>query len=95
MNCPATMISHVQNMIGPPRPKPTPKLPNDPVETLMKLNASAKFATNPSERFSWGLMPRDSRCASSRAEMSWADSPGPATSFLLPPDRGPMISPWS
>ncbi len=30
-------------MTGPPRPKPTPKLPNDPVETLMKLNASAKF----------------------------------------------------
>ena len=70
MNWPATMISHVQNITGPPRPKPTPKLPNDPVETLMKLNASAKFARNPSERFSWGLMPSDCRWASSCAEIS-------------------------
>ena len=61
MNWPATMISQVQNMAGPPRPKPTPKLPNDPVETLMKLNASAKFARNPSDRFSCGLMPSDSQ----------------------------------
>ncbi len=73
------MISQVQNMGGPPRPKPTPKLPNDPVETLMKLKASAKFARNPSDRFSCGLMPSDCRCASSRAEMSWADSPCPVT----------------
>jgi hypothetical protein len=48
-----------------------PKLPKDPVDTLMKLNASAKFARNPSDRFSWGLIPSDSRCASSRAAMSW------------------------
>ena len=48
---------------GPPRPMPTPKLPNDPVETLMKLKASAKFARNPSDRFSCGLMPSDSRWA--------------------------------
>ena len=70
MNWPATMISQVQNIIGPPRPMPTPKLPNDPVETLMKLNASAKFARNPSDRFSCGLMPSDCRWASSCAEIS-------------------------
>ena len=44
-----------------------------------EAKASAKFARNPSDRFSWGLMPSDSRCASSRAEMSWADSPCPVT----------------
>ena len=80
MNWPATMISQVQKMTGPPSPKPTPKLPNDPVETLMKLNARAKFdeeAERP--RSAAGLMPSDSRCASSRAAMSWADSRCPDT----------------
>ncbi len=67
MNWPPTMMNQVQNIIGPPRPRPYPKLPNEPVLTLMKLKASAKFAMNPSVRFSWGLIPRDSRCASSRA----------------------------
>ena len=47
MNWPATMISQDQNIAGPPRPMPTPKLPKDPVETLMKLNASAKFDEEP------------------------------------------------
>ena len=50
-------IGHVQKNAGPPRPMPTPKLPNDPVETLMKLNAIAKFDRNPRVRLSSGLMP--------------------------------------
>ena len=40
---------------GRPRPRPTPKLPNDPVETLMKLNAIAKFDRNPSDPVQLGL----------------------------------------
>ena len=43
---------------------------NEPVETLMKLNASAKFDRNPSERCSSGLMPSERRWASSRAATS-------------------------
>ncbi len=50
-------IGHDQKKAGPPRPMPTPKLPNEPVETLMKLNAIAKFDRNPSVRLSSGLMP--------------------------------------
>ena len=48
-------IGHDQKNAGPPRPMPTPKLPNDPVETLMKLNAIAKFDRNPSVRLQLGL----------------------------------------
>ena len=41
-----------------------------PVETLMKLNAIAKFDRNPSVRLSSGLMPSDLRWASSFAATS-------------------------
>ena len=58
---PMMTIGHVQKNAGPPRPMPTPKLPNDPVETLMKLNAIAKFDRNPRVRFSSGLIPSDSQ----------------------------------
>ena len=47
MNWPTMTIGQVQKIAGPPRPMPTPKLPNDPVETLMKLNAIAKFDEEP------------------------------------------------
>ena len=60
-----------QKKAGPPSPIPTPKLPNEPVETLMKLNAIAKFDRKPSVRRSSGLMPSEIRWASSCAAMSW------------------------
>src|SRR3954453_11301194 len=63
-------IGHDQKKAGPPRPMPTPKLPNEPVETLMKLNAIAKFDRKPSVRRNSGLIPRDNRWASSRAATS-------------------------
>ena len=40
-------IGQDQKNAGPPRPMPTPKLPNEPVETLMKLNAIAKLRQEP------------------------------------------------
>ena len=49
---------------------PTPKLPKEPVETLMKLNAIAKFDRKPSVRRNSGLMPSERRWASSCAAMS-------------------------
>src|SRR6476646_11337340 len=63
-------IGHDQKNAGPPRPIPTPKLPNDPVETLMKLNAIAKFERKPSVRRNSGLIPSDKSWASSRAATS-------------------------
>lgn len=56
-----------QKKAGPACPIPTPKLPYEPVETLMKLNAIAKFDRKPSVRLSSGLIPRERKCASSRA----------------------------
>src|SRR5215210_5511242 len=75
-------IGQDQKNAGPPRPMPTPKLPNDPVDTLMKLNAIAKLDRNPSVRFSSGLIPRDRRWAPSRAATS-ALLPGPDTASSL------------
>src|SRR6185436_7061406 len=65
-----TTIGHDQKNAGPPSAMPRPKLPNEPVETLMKLNAIAKFDRNPRVRLSSGLMPSDLRWASSRAATS-------------------------
>src|SRR5690349_18372447 len=76
-------IGQDQKNAGPPRPIPRPKLPNEPVETLMKLNAIAKFERNPRVRLSSGLMPSDRSCASSRAAISADDDMGPDTDFLL------------
>ena len=59
-----------------------PKFPNEPVDTLMNANAIAKFDRKPRVRLSSGLMPSDSRCASSRA--AWSEAlTGPATTTLL------------
>src|SRR5512132_1232336 len=80
---PMTTIGHDQKNAGPPSPMPTPKLPNDPVDTLMKLNAIAKFDRNPSVLFSSGLIPSDRRWASSRAATSDALFPGPDTASSL------------
>ena len=63
-------IGHDQKNAGPACPMPIEKFPYEPVDTLMKLNAIAKFDRNPSVRRSSGLMPSDCRCASSRAAMS-------------------------
>ena len=54
-----TMSGHDQKKTGPLSPMPTPKLPKEPVETLMKLNAIAKLLRKPSVRRSSGLMPSD------------------------------------
>ena len=43
------------------------RFPNVPVETLMKLNAMAKFERKPSVRLSSGLIPKERRWASSRS----------------------------
>ena len=64
-------IGQDQKKAGPPRPMPTPKLPYDPVDTLMKLNAIAKFDRKPRVRRSSGLMPSERRWASSRSATSW------------------------
>src|SRR4029079_17793840 len=73
MNWPMITIGHDQKNAGPAWLRPTPKLPYVPVETLMKLNAIAKFDRKPSVRLSSGLMPRERRCASSLADWSWTD----------------------
>src|SRR6476661_5950528 len=70
MNWPMMTIGHDQKNDGPACPMPIEKFPYDPVETLMKLNAIAKFERNPRVRLSSGLMPSDRRCASSRAATS-------------------------
>ena len=72
MTCPTMTIGHDQKKAGPACPMPIEKFPYDPVETLMKLNAIAKLDRNPRVRLSSGLMPRERRCASSWAAMSWA-----------------------
>src|SRR6187431_1746444 len=77
-----TTIGHDQKNAGPPSPMPTPKLPNDPVETLMKLNAIAKFDRNPRVRLSSGLIPSDRSCASSRSACSWTESATISSSYL-------------
>jgi hypothetical protein len=57
-------------------------LPNDPVETLMKLNAIAKFDRKPSVRLSSGLMPSDLRWASSlSATSACVDGPDTVSSL--------------
>ena len=72
------MMNQVQNIAGPPSAMPTPKFPNEPVDTLIKANAIAKFDRKPRVRLSSGLMPSDCRCASSRA--AWSEAlTGPAT----------------
>jgi hypothetical protein len=63
-------IGQAQKNAGPPRPIPIPKFPNEPVDTLMKLNAIAKLDRKPSVRRSSGLIPSERRCASSRAATS-------------------------
>src|SRR5215208_3354330 len=77
-----TTIGQDQKNAGPPSAMPSPKFPNDPVETLMKLKAMAKLDRNPSVRLSSGLMPSDLRWASSRAATSDA-LPGPDTASSL------------
>ena len=57
MNWPMMTIGHDQKNAGPAWPMPIEKLPYEPVETLMKLNAIAKFDRKPSVRRSSGLMP--------------------------------------
>ena len=68
MNWPMMTIGHDQKNAGPACPIPIEKLPYDPVETLMKLNAIAKLERNPRVRLSSGLIPSERRCASSRAD---------------------------
>ena len=63
-------IGHDQKNAGPAWLRPTPKLPYVPVETLMKLNAIAKFDRNPRVRLSSGLIPSERNCASSRSAWS-------------------------
>ena len=72
-------IGQDQKNAGPACPIPIEKLPYEPVETLMKLKAMAKFDRNQSVRLSSGLIPSERRCASSRATTSWALSTDPAT----------------
>src|SRR5262245_15351100 len=79
---PRMTIGHDQKNAGPACPMPIEKLPYVPVETLMKLNAIAKFDRNPRVRLSSGLIPSDSRWASSRAAWSWADSATISSSYL-------------
>ena len=54
MNWPATTRIHDQKNAGPPRPMPTP-VPNDPVETLMKLKAIARIRQEPQGSLQLGL----------------------------------------
>ena len=88
------IINQVQKNTGPPMPMPKPKLPNEPVETLMKLNAMAKFDRKPSVRRSSGLMPNDSRCASSRAICSFVACDWSTVTWLLLSPT-PMVRPPS
>ena len=68
MNWPMITIGHDQKKAGPAWPMPIEKLPYDPVDTLMKLKAIAKFDRNPSVRLSSGLIPSERRWASSRSD---------------------------
>src|SRR5215208_3797440 len=74
---------------------PIEKFPYDPVETLMKLNAIAKFERNPRVRLSSGLIPRERRWASSRSAWSLTDPVTISSSYLRAVRREPDLWSWT
>ena len=83
------MTNQDQKIIGPPRPRPTPKLPNDPVVTLMKLNASAKFDEEPERPVQLRLDPQRAQVrVVARRDVLGCDRSVRHDLLLLPPRRG-------